>query len=254
HSGAAVDREKANFRDVVTQYDAECERVVAETVLAHFPHHTFLGEESVGAGAAASVAALSEKLAAGGEEEPMLWIVDPIDGTTNFAMGLPLAAVSVGVVHRGRVVAGVVYHPALDECFAAARGAGAFCNGRPLAPRRAPALGEAVVNVGFPPAPAALAACMRGLAAVRAEVRGLRMLACASLGLAWVADGRLSAYFSYDLNAWDLAAGLLLLEEAGAVMTDLRGAPAGVGTRHMLAAGGAGLHAAVLARLRAAGA
>eukprot|EP00638_Chattonella_subsalsa_P000889 CAMPEP_0117749566 /NCGR_PEP_ID=MMETSP0947-20121206/9808_1 /TAXON_ID=44440 /ORGANISM="Chattonella subsalsa, Strain CCMP2191" /LENGTH=305 /DNA_ID=CAMNT_0005567485 /DNA_START=96 /DNA_END=1016 /DNA_ORIENTATION=+ len=257
--GASVKNEKSNHRDLVTKYDGMCEKIIVELINERFPHHIILGEESVAAGTHASVLALSEKLrdldnySSEEDDEPMLWVIDPIDGTTNFAMGLPLAVVSIGIYYKGQAVVGTIYHPALDECFTAIRGQGAKLNGERIQVRDDAELKDAVINCGFCPNPRALEVCARGMEALRHEVRGLRMFASAALVMSWIASGRLSGYFSYDLNAWDLAAGSLILEEAGGKITDLDGTEYGLETRNMLASNGI-LHPVILKELRKANA
>lgn len=267
-SGAEVQQEKSNFRDLVTEYDKKCEEVIVDMIQEAFPHHVILGEESVASGAAAAKTALSEKLAelarptspsaerGSGrqeEEEPMLWIIDPIDGTTNFAMGLPLAVVSIAAYYKGEIALGCIYHPHMQECFTAIKGRGAALNGRAIAPRGDTQLKEAVLNIGFPPDPQALEVVTRGMDALRSQVRGMRMLVSAALVLAWTACGRLSGFPGYNLNAWDIAAGALILKEAGGEITDTDGSPYTVETRNVLISNGP-LHPLLLAELEKAGA
>jgi myo-inositol-1(or 4)-monophosphatase len=244
--GADVLASKSNARDLLTAVDAECERVIAACVAADHPTHAFLGEESVPAGAKASAEALDAAMAASSAE--FLWIVDPIDGTTNFVQSLPLVGVSIGVAHRAAdgewaLVAGVVCDPFKDEVFAATAGGGATLDGAPIRVGDE-VLAEAVVATGFAPNDASLRPMVRGIAAVGSRARTVRMLGSAAIMLAWVACGRLSAYFEADLNAWDTAAGVLLVREAGGVVTDLRGEPFRISTRPLLASNAAA-HAAL---------
>ena len=157
------------------------------------------------AGHCASVNALEILLQEYGKD--YLWCVDPIDGTTNFASGLPLCVVSIGVAYREEVVVALVYNPILNEMYTAIKGQGAYCNGIPLRVMEGE-LNEAVVNCGYPVGnPIATQTSMRGFSALSSKVRGIRVIACAAQVMAWIAQGKLSAYYSYDLNAWDVAAG-----------------------------------------------
>lgn len=220
---------KANARDLVTASDLACQRAVERVVSEAFPDDSFLGEEDVAAGSDASAAALTDALRRVADDDALLWIVDPIDGTTNFQAGLPLYCVSVGVLSpsTGEVVVGLVYNPALDEMTSAVRGRGLVVDGVPLNASSSStstlALSESVVNVGFPVAggETTLRLSSRAVAVLRSRVRGLRMIASAAQVMAWVARGNLQAYVSWDLNAWDVAAGTLLVREAGGSVRDL---------------------------------
>lgn len=239
--GAEVVKEKANARDLLTAVDSECQRVIEETVMAHHPTHAFLGEESVPAGAKASADAIGAAMAASDAE--FLWIVDPIDGTTNFVQSLPLVGVSIGVAKRNEagqweLAVGVIVDPFKNEVFSAVKGGGAFLDGAPISVDCA-ALTEAVVATGFAPNEQSLRPMVRGIAAVGARARTVRMLGSAAIMLAWVACGRLSAYFEADLNAWDTAAGVLLVREAGGVVTDMRGNQFDIATRPIIASNAA---------------
>eukprot|EP01041_Mallomonas_annulata_P009836 gene9835-20454_t len=210
--GARVKYSKANYKDVVTEIDIASQKIIEQTIIDAFPSHGFLGEESVEAGHCASVDALEFSLA--GEGKEWLWCVDPIDGTTNFASGMP--------------------------------GQGSFCNGVRMKVAEGD-LREAVVNCGYPVGnPVATATSMRGFGALSSRVRGLRVIACAAQVMAWVAQGKLSAYYSYDLNAWDVAAGALLILEAGGSVTDLRNVPYSLRTRDMLCSQGSPVHDDIL--------
>lgn len=146
--GAEVKSTKASSRDLLTEVDGAAQQLIEAKVRNAFPSHRFLGEESVEAGQAASALALGEALEGGNE---WVWVVDPIDGTTNFATGLPLSTVSIACVRDGDVVVGVVYDPSRDEMFSAITGGGATCNGEPMSCERCVTeLGEAVVYAGSP--------------------------------------------------------------------------------------------------------
>jgi len=246
--GARVHYSKTNYKDVVTEIDIKSQRVIEDTIMSAFPDHGFLGEENVEAGHCASVDALEFSLATEGKE--WLWCVDPIDGTTNFASGLPLCVVSIGVAYKEEVVVGLIYNPVLEEMYTAIRGQGAYCNGEKMEVAVGE-LDEAVVNCGYPVGnPVATQTSMRGFSALSSRVRGLRVIACAAQVMAWVAQGKLSAYYSYDLNAWDVAAGALMIQEAGGQVTDMKNVPYSLRTRDMLCSQGSPVHKDILTTLK----
>jgi len=209
---------KANSRDLLTEIDPLCQQVIRETIRATFPDHDFLGEEDVPPGKDASAAALQDKLGEG-----WLWIVDPIDGTTNFVHGMPLCMPSVAATYNGEVIVGVIYDCHRDEMFSAVQGRGAFMNDEPIRVGEQEDLSDAVVAMGSPPGEESLAMSLQGIQSLMPKVRTIRMLGSAALMLAWVANGRLTGYWEYDLSSWDVAAGALLIKEAGGRFTDLSG-------------------------------
>lgn len=231
----------------MTAIDLESQRAIENTVMTAFPSHGFLGEESVDAGHCASIDALEFTLKGDGKE--WLWCVDPIDGTTNFASGLPLCVVSIGVAYKEQVVVGLIYNPVLEDMYTTIKGQGAFCNGKPIKVAEG-GINEAVINCGYPVGnPLATQTSMRGFAALSSKVRGLRVIACAAQVMAWVAQGKLSGYYSYDLNAWDVTAGALLIQEAGGKVTDMYDHPFTLRTRDMLCSQGEPVHSDILTAL-----
>jgi len=254
----AVQKTKMNTSDLVTASDIECQRVIQETIQSYFPKDDFLGEEDVDAGSLASSSALKSAIAksdngsdsgsdsdsVGKDEEggKLLFIVDPIDGTTNFQAGLPMFCVSIGVVslenehNEPVVVAGVIYNPILNEMVSAVKSRGCYMNGKRLESKIGPSeLNQALINVGFPVTSAAtLKASSTAVAALATSVRGLRMIASASQVMSWVAQGKLSAYVSWDLNAWDVAAGMVIVEESGGFVSNFEGGRADISTRDMI--------------------
>lgn len=240
----SVKNEKANLRDIVTDSDIACQQVIRQTIDAVFPSALFLGEEDVGSGSQASIHALQEALAAASnsnQEEQLLWIVDPIDGTTNFQAGLPLFCASIGVVslsqnNEPEIMVGVIYNPILDEMTCAVKGRGAYLNGKRIKiEQTCPKLEESLVNVGFPAVKeSTLEASSRAVATLATKVRGLRMIACASQVLAWVARDQFQVYISWDLNAWDICAGMLIVRESGGAIMDFKGSPASIASRDMI--------------------
>lgn len=252
--GAEVLKTKASRGDLLTAVDGEVQAIIEQHVRAAFPAHAFLGEESVAAGAKASSEAIAAAM--GASSSDFLWVVDPIDGTTNFVQSLPVVGISIGVARRcadsgaWELACGVIVDPFRDEVFAAVAGGGATLNGAPIRVGDEP-LADAVVATGFAPNEASLRPMVRGMLAVGREARTVRMLGSAAIMLAWVGCGRLSAYWEADLNAWDTAAGVLIVREAGGVVTALDGSAHSVATRPLLASNAAA-HAELQAVLAAA--
>jgi myo-inositol-1(or 4)-monophosphatase len=180
---------------------------------------------------------MEERGAVAGVDKTHRWIVDPLDGTTNFLHGIPLFSISIGLEREGVPVAGVVYNPVSDEMFTAEKGKGAFLNDRRrlrVAARKS--IADAVVATGIPhrgrPGHDRF---HREIAAVMAEVTGIRRTGSAALDLAWTAAGRFDGYWERNLKPWDLAAGLVILREAGGIATDLNGGDRMLETGNVLA-------------------
>jgi myo-inositol-1(or 4)-monophosphatase len=195
--------------DYVSQADRKAEKIVKEELLKARPTYGFLGEES-------------EEIK--GTDGSHRWIVDPLDGTTNFLHGIPMFATSIGLERSGEIVAGVVYNPATDELFTAEKGGGAFVNDRRLRVSARKNLSDAVVGCGIPH----LGQTMHGrflvqLRHVMGEVAGVRRFGSASLDLAYVAAGRLDGFWEEGQHPWDMAAGIVLIREAGGFASDLSG-------------------------------
>jgi len=248
--GAEVSERKANSRDLLTLIDPLCEKTIRETVLAKFPDHDFLGEEDVLPGKEASAAAIAAKLAT--SPSYYLWIVDPIDGTTNFVHGMPLCMPSVAVAYKGQVVVGVIHDPHRGETFTAVKGRGAHMNGERIKVGQQSTLGDAIVAMGSPPAVESMEMSLKGVRVLMPKVRTIRMLGSAALMLAWVAIGRLTCYWEYDLSSWDISAGAILIEEAGGKFTDLEGNDFSLRVRKMCASNGL-IHDDILCVLKEAG-
>lgn len=191
---------KKSPKDLVTETDLAVEALLRESLGALLPQAGFLGEEG---GASAGDAEL-------------MWVVDPVDGTTNFAHGIPFVATSVALCHRGSPVLGLVNLPILGELFSAARGLGAWLDGEAIRVSQAATLIEAVVATGFPYDIAPhLKNILRQLELAMPATQGVRRPGAAALDLAYVACGRFDAFFEFALNPWDTAAGVLLVQEAG---------------------------------------
>jgi myo-inositol-1(or 4)-monophosphatase len=238
---------KYSAHDLVTEVDRQAEEIIRQVLLKAHPDHAILGEEGVAPGPEASREALEAH-----RDYENLWIVDPIDGTTNFVHGFPYFCVSIALARRGTVELGLIYDPMRDECFTAVRGEGARLNGEPIRVSEDDTLGMSLVATGFPADyKGARKANTAGLIRLSSRCRNIRTAGSAALHMAYVAAGRLTAFWELELNAWDLAAGSLLVEEAGGRVTDTRGTPYHIGVRHVLATNGR-IHEAMLEELKAA--
>ena len=195
--------------DFVSQADLKAEKIVRDELMKARPTYGFLGEEG------------GEEIGTDGAHR---WIVDPLDGTTNFLHGIPQFAVSIALERNGEIVAGVIFNPATDELFTAERGGGAFLNDRRLRVSARRALSDCVIGCGVPH----LGRSNHGkflveLRHVMGEVAGMRRFGAAALDLAYVAAGRLDGFWEADLSPWDVAAGLVLIREAGGFASDMNG-------------------------------
>ncbi len=225
----------ANF---VTAADRRAEEILRQELAHARPGYSFLGEEG----------GLRE-----GADKTHRWIVDPLDGTMNFLHGIPHFAISIALEREGTIVAGIVYNPANDELFTAERGKGAFLNDQRLRVAARKRLADAVVACALPhPSRGDVALTRKEHMAVQDKVAGLRRFGAAALDLAWVAAGRLDAYWERDLSPWDMAAGIALVREAGGFITDLDGREAMLATGGILA-GNDAIHRELLQALKEAG-
>ncbi len=217
-------QEKGRPGDLVTEADKLAEAAVLEVLQRHLPEHQILAEESG---------------ALGNANSQYLWAIDPLDGTTNYAHGLPMAATSVGLMIDGVPSVGAVYNPFSDELFRAAKGLGATCNRRPIQVSKTTELSKSLLITGF--------------AYDRRETtdnnyaefchlthlsQGVRRLGCASMDLAGVACGRLDGYWERGIQPWDMAAGIVILEEAGGQVTAYDGSPLDINSGRILATNG----------------
>lgn len=199
---------KQNAFDVVTQADKAAERLIKDCIHAAFPGHAILAEESGRDGS---------------EKAEWCWVVDPLDGTTNFSQGLPVFCVSIAMNHNGETVVGVVYAPYLDEMFTAVRGKGAFMNGKPIRCSQKSDLATAVLATGMPYDRATNPDNnFDNIGRLFPLVRGIRRMGSAAIDLAYTAAGFYDGYFELYLHAWDVAAGILIAREGGASVTLLR--------------------------------
>jgi myo-inositol-1(or 4)-monophosphatase len=217
--------------DLVTEADRASERLVVERLRSHFPSHTIVAEEGGGHESASEYR----------------WYVDPLDGTTNFAHGFPMFNVTLGLARAGEVIAGVIYDPVRQEMFAAERGAGAYLNNRRIHVSGSKQLSDSLASTGFPSRKRHHNVNIHFYYQLAMASHGVRRTGSAAIDLAYVASGRLDFFWEFGLKPWDMAAGTLLVEEAGGRVSDMRGAAHTVaGSEHLLADNGA-LHEQVLA-------
>lgn len=195
-------------RDLVTGSAVEVQACIREVIERDFPDHGVLAEEDP-----------PERVTEGEYQ----WIIDPIDGTTNYHRRLPIFAISIALRRRERFVLGVVYDPNRDELFHARRGQGAFLNGRPIRVGTKVEAYESFIGTDWPRAPQQREDGLRSVAVAMGDALTVRTLGSPALGLCYVAAGYLDAYYHLALNLWDVAAGAVILEEAGGVLSDLRG-------------------------------
>jgi len=214
---------KASVKDLVTETDLAVEAMLRASLGAILPEAGFLGEEG------------SADLGLAG----LTWVVDPVDGTTNFAHGLPFVATSVALCRDGEPLLGLVNLPLLGELFCASRGRGAWLNGETMRVSATDSLIESLVATGFPyRIEPHLAAILRQLELAMPATRGVRRAGAAALDLAFVACGRYDGFFEFALNAWDTAAGVLLVEEAGGRVGRMTGGAYRLGAADILATNG----------------
>ncbi|HEY2837657.1 MAG TPA: inositol monophosphatase family protein [Pirellulales bacterium] len=223
-----VEAREKNPSDLVTEADVTSQRAIKEVVLGAFPDHGFLAEENE------SIPSRSDDLR---------WVVDPLDGTTNYVHGIPHYAVSIALVQRSKPLVGVVFEPANGNFFRAAQGEGATLNGAPIRVSRATELGKAVVATSFPPKVDVKSPEVARFIEVLANCRATRRSGSTAINLAQIAAGQIDAYWSYSTKPWDVAAGALLVREAGGVFTGPAGGAFDLDVASFVAASTAGLHA-----------
>lgn len=208
--------------DLVTRIDLAAEAAIQAVLVARTPDIPILAEESGGARSATT-----------------RWIVDPLDGTTNFVHGFPAYAVSIGLQVDGVMEAGCIYDPLRDHLYTATRGGGAACNGERLRVSSTSSLGDALLLTGFPyDRQQRAAAYLRIVQAFLERCRGLRRAGAAALDFAHIAAGRADGFWEFGLSPWDVSAGVLLVEEAGGVVTDMSGGPLDLNAPQVLATNG----------------
>jgi len=212
--------EKKGRNDFVSDADRAAEQAIIGTIRRHYPEHTILAEESGQEG-----------------DSDHVWVIDPLDGTTNYLHGFPVFSVSIGVTVKGRLEHGVVYDPLRQEIFSASRGQGAQLDGRKIRVSRCASLERSLLGTGFPyrDSNKAVDPYLRMLVNAIENTEGIRRAGSAALDLCYVACGRLDGYWETGLSIWDLAAGTLIVREAGGIVSGLDGSEDFLETGHVLA-------------------
>lgn len=197
--------EHKSFNDLVSYVDKEAERIIVDELSLILPEAGFITEEG------------TETV----QKEVYNWIIDPLDGTTNFVHGVPIFSVSIGLIENGQLILGVVYEINMDECFYATAGGGAFCNEKPIKVSQAPNLSQSLIATGFPYNNFDLMGkYLDVLKSLMQKSHGVRRLGSAAVDLCYVACGRVEGFFEYNLNSYDVAAGAIIVQEAGGYVTD----------------------------------
>jgi myo-inositol-1(or 4)-monophosphatase len=215
--------------DIVTDVDILSEQLVCSTILTAFPNHTVVGEEG---GAHL------------GSEPRYRWYVDPLDGTTNYAHGFPFFCVSIGLEVDGQLAVGVVYSPCMDELFVAEAGRGATLNGKPIQVSAVRDLSQSLLATGFPYDRAEFARALRSFELLSMNCQAVRRAGSAALDLCYVACGRLDGYWEHRVMSWDMAAGALMVIEAGGQISAVDGSPFSVEAGQILSSNGI-VHSAI---------
>ncbi len=222
HFRRRVEIEYKGDVDLVTIADRESEALITSRIRARWPGHDIMAEEGT-------------RTATGSD---YLWYIDPLDGTTNFAHTFPVFCVSLALQYRGQCIAGVLYDPTRDELFAAEKGGGAFLNQRRIYVSKVSNLAECLVGTGFPSHKRHKNPNIYFYHQITLLTHGVRRAGSAALDLASVACGRLDGFWEFNLNPWDTAAGVLLVEEAGGLVTDFAGGAFQIDSRQVLATNG----------------
>lgn len=199
-------------RDLVSEADLASQQEIARILLTDFPDFGFLGEEDT-----SQTGSLSS--------HEYCWIVDPLDGTTNYVHGLPSFAVSIGLARAGKVICGVVFDPIADECYTAVEGGGAHLNGRPVSASPCRQLDQSLLAASFSAKVSRDSQEVRQFVEVLTECQAVRRLGSAALNLCYVAAGRLDGYWATSVKIWDVAAGVLIAQQAGGLVTAIDGSP-----------------------------
>lgn len=228
-------REKG-IADLVTDADVASQKAIQELIASRYPDHAFLGEEQT----AKHVSHYDDQL---------IWVVDPLDGTTNYVHGYPNYAVSVAIVRGREVQAGVIYDPLRDECYSAAKGLGAQCNEKAMKTSSVTLLADSLVAVSLPARVCRDSPDLLDFVEVVQLSQAVRRSGSAALNLAHVAAGTLDAFWAAHIQPWDVAAGVLLIQEAGGIVTARDGGEFDLWNPHFVAAAGEELHRELLRSL-----
>ena len=216
--GRFTSREKG-ARDLVTEADLASQEAIRSVLLGVFPDHDFLGEEDPASQSS------TEKAAKFNRKAEFRWIVDPLDGTANYVHGLPMFAVSIALEQAGEIIAGTIYDPIAEECFSAAKGEGAFLNGKKMQTSSCTQVDQSLIAVSFAPSVTRDSMEIAWFLEALLACQVVRRMGSAALNLAYLAAGRMDAYLTTSVKIWDVAAGMLLVTEAGGVLSALDGSP-----------------------------
>jgi len=228
-------------KDVVTDADLASQQVIRDVLLGAYPDHLFLGEEDLPGQSTQGVETEREV-----DADQYRWVVDPLDGTINYVHNLQSFSVSVALEKAGKVLVGVVFDPVADECFRAAAGKGAFLNEERIGTSDCELMVDALVAASFSANAERGSVEFRRFIEVVLACQSIRRLGSAALNMCYVASGRLDGYFAASVNRWDVAAGVLILREAGGVLSSLDGSPFDLARPKFACAGTAALHAQLL--------
>jgi len=241
--GAFYEKKKVESKscnlDLVTETDQEVEKLLINGLRKAFPDHRFIGEEST----------------AGGEKcvltDAPTWIIDPVDGTTNFVHSLPLIAISIGLLVEKKAVLGIIHNPILKQTYSAKAGAGAFFNGNPIKVSGETEMAKSLIctESGSSDDPVKLNVILQNLQSLLGKCHGTRSLGSAAITMATVAMGGVDAYYEFGLHAWDMAAGELIVREAGGTVVDTTGGPFDLMSRRVVCAGSEKLAKDIAAKL-----
>ena len=213
---------KGAVNNLVTDVDKACEKMIIDEVSSAFPAHSILAEEG----------------GEGGDDSESLWIIDPLDGTTNYAHGFPFYAVSIAYVHKGEVLAGVAYIPSRDEMFTAVKGKGACLNGDPMRVSSVPDLEHSLIATGFAYSKQGKGESVKYFGRILEKAQAVRRPGAAVLDLCYVACGRFDGFWEMGLNPWDVAAGQLMIKEAGGKVTMMEGQELDIYGKNIVATNG----------------
>ena len=213
--------------NLVTEADHTSQQAIHQFIAGRFPHHDFLGEEG---------------LCTAHADSRYRWIIDPLDGTTNYVHGFPYYAVSIGLEQQGELVAGAIYNPCTEEMFLAAAGCGATLNRKPLRCSKVEALAEAMTIASLPVASSPADPAVQRFLKVLGHAQTVQRTGSAAMNLAYIAAGRVDAFWSASLKPWDMAAGVLIVREAGGCVTKLDGSSFNVDHPDLLASNGSAIH------------
>jgi myo-inositol-1(or 4)-monophosphatase len=236
--GRALQVSNKGAIDLVTEADLASEKLIIERIRSHYPRHAILAEESG-----------DSETSSSNSDAEWKWIIDPLDGTTNYAHGYPCFCVSIGIERQGKLEIGVVYDPMRNEMFAAERGQGATLNERPMRVSAVEELNRAMLCTGFPYDVRERPDFARDFSNFTMQAQAVRRDGSAALDLAYVACGRFDGFWEDGLNPWDIAAGVVLIEEAGGTVSDFQGGALDIYSPRVLASNGL-VHQSMMAVIR----